>query len=138
MVTEARAGLRRARAIARQTRLDRAAEYVAAVYALRDTERQAALFEQQVLPSAQRVLDTARQSYTAGTGAYLELIEAQRTLLDVRLTLAEARAAREKNLVDLEALAGVDVETITASTTTTTTTTNPATQPATRAEVTRD
>ena len=136
MVTEARAGLRRARAIARQTRLDRAAEYVAAVYALRDTERQAALFEQQVLPSAQRVLDTARQSYTAGTGAYLELIEAQRTLLDVRLTLAEARAAREKNLVDLEALAGVDVETITASTTTTTT--NPATQPATRAEVTRD
>jgi outer membrane protein TolC len=128
MVKEARADLRRVDAIARQTRLDRAAEYVAAVYALRDTERQAALFERQVLPSAQRVLENVRQSYSAGTGGYLDLIEAQRTLLDVRLTIAEAKAAREKRLADLEVLAGVDIETIKASTS------QPSTEPATRAE----
>jgi outer membrane protein TolC len=128
MVKEARADLRRVDAMARQTRLDRAAEYVAAVYALRNTERQAALFEKQVLPSAQRVLENVRQSYSAGTGGYLDLIEAQRTLLDVRLTIAEAKAAREKHLADLEALAGVDIETIETSTT------QPTTQPATRAE----
>ena len=131
MVKEARADLRRVRAMARQTRLDRAAEYVAAVYALRNSERQAALFEKQVLPSAQRVLDSVRQSYSAGTGAYLELIEAQRTLLDVRLTVAEAKAAREKNLADLEALAGTDIETIAASTTQPVT--QPTTAPATQA-----
>jgi outer membrane protein TolC len=128
MVKEARADLRRVDAMARQTRLDRAAEYVAAVYALRNTERQAALFERQVLPSAQRVLENVRQSYSNGTGGYLDLIDAQRTLLDVRLTIAEAKAAREKHLADLEALAGVDIETIKTSTT------QPSTQPATRAE----
>ena len=117
MVTEARADLRRVQAMSRQTRLDRAAEYVAAVYALRNSERQAALFEQQILPAAQRVLENVRQAYTAGTGMYLDLIESQRTLLDVRLTIAEARAAREKSLADLEALAGADVETLTQSTT---------------------
>jgi len=128
MVKEARADLRRIQSMARQTRLDRAAEYVAAVYALRNSERQAALFEKQVLPNAQRVLDSVRQSYSAGTGEYLDLIEAQRTLLDVRLTIAEAKAAREKNLADLEALAGTDMETIIKSATTTQTTTASATQ----------
>jgi outer membrane protein TolC len=117
MVTESRADLRRVQAVARQTGLDRAAEYVAAVYALRNAERQAGLFEKQVLPAAQQVLESVRQSYTAGTGMYLDLIEAQRTLLDVRLTIVEAKAAREKSLADLEALAGVDIETLNTSTT---------------------
>ena len=115
MVKEARADLRRVQAMARQTRLDRAAEYVATLYTLRNSERQATLFEQQILPAARRVLDNARQSYAAGTGMYLDLIEAQRTLLDVQLTIIEARAAREKSLADLEALAGVDVETLVAT-----------------------
>jgi cobalt-zinc-cadmium efflux system outer membrane protein len=133
MISEARADLRRVQAMARQTRLDRAAEYVAALYALRNSERQAALLEGQVLPAAQRVLDSARQAYTAGTGTYLDLIESQRTLLDVRLALAEARASREQNLIDLEAIAGVDVETLattapTTRPTTTTTTTTAATE----------
>jgi outer membrane protein, heavy metal efflux system len=117
MVKEARSDFRRVQAMARQTRLDRSAEYVAAVYALRNSERQAALFEEQILPAAQRVLENVRQAYTAGTGMYLDLIEAQRTLLDVRLTIAEAKAAREKNLADLEALAGVDIETVSRATT---------------------
>ena len=133
MVKEARADLRRLQAMARQSRLDRAAEYVAAVYTLRNSERQAALFAKQVLPAAQRVLDSVRQSYSAGAGAYLDLIEAQRTLLDVRLTVAEAKATREKNLADLEALAGTDIETITAKTST-----QPTTAPATQAEATHD
>ena len=34
-----------------------------------------------------------------------------------RLTIAEAQAAREKSLADLEALAGADVETLARSTT---------------------
>ena len=117
MVKEARADLRRVQAMARQTRLDRSAEYVAAVYALRNSERQAALFEQQILPAAQRVLENVRQAYTAGIAMYLDLIEAQRTLLEVRLTITESKAAREKSLADLEALAGADVETFGRSTT---------------------
>jgi outer membrane protein, heavy metal efflux system len=92
------------------------------VYALRNSERQAALFEKQIVPTAQRVLENVRQAYTAGTGGYLDLVEAQRTLLDVRLTVAEAKMAREKSLADLEALAGIDIETLKSATTQPTTT----------------
>jgi outer membrane protein TolC len=112
MVTEARADLARMQAMQRQTKADRAAQYVAALYAMRNAERQVSLFEKQILPATNQVLDNARQAYTAGTGMYLDLIDSQRTLLDVRLTIAEARAAREKSLADLEALAGVDFETL--------------------------
>lgn len=129
MIDEARADLRRSEAMARQTGLDRAAEYVATLYALRNSERQATLFQDRVLPAAERVLVGVRQSYTSGGSGYLDLIEAQRTLLEVRLTVVEARAAREKHLADLEALAGVDVETL-AQRTTTQPTTNSTTQPA--------
>jgi outer membrane protein TolC len=130
MVKEARADLRRVQAMARQTRLDRNAEYVASLYAMRNAERQARVFEEFIIPSARRVFDSARQSYSAGTGAYLDLIEAQRTLLGVQLALAEAKAAREKSLADLEALAGVDVETL-APRGPTTTTATPGTRPTT-------
>lgn len=121
MVDEARADLQAAQAMYRQMRFDRAAQVVAALYALRNSERQAALFEQQIIPAAQRIADNVRDGYARGTGSYLDLIDTQRTLLDVRLIAAEARIAREKTLADLEALLGVDVETLAA----------PATQPAT-------
>jgi outer membrane protein TolC len=112
MVDEARANLRAVQAMQRQTRFDRSAQVVAALYAVRNSERQARLFEQGVIPASERIVDDVRQDYTGGTGSFIDLIDAQRTLLDVRLTAAEARAAREKSLADLEALLGVDVETL--------------------------
>lgn len=112
MVSEARADLRRVRAMYRQTKFDRAASVVAALYALRDSERKAELFEDQILPMTQRLLADARRAYSADTGSFLDLIDSQRTLLNVRLILIETRAAREKSLADLEALLGVDIETL--------------------------
>jgi cobalt-zinc-cadmium efflux system outer membrane protein len=112
MIKEARADLRRVEAMYRQSKLDRGAELIASLYALRNAERQAKLFLEQVQPAAERVLASARQSYAAGTSSYLDLVEAQRTLLEVRLMLAEARTTREKRLADLEALGGFDVETL--------------------------
>ena len=61
------------------------------------------------MPAAQRIVDNSRQGYAAGTSSFLELIEAQRTLLEVRVTAAEAWAAREKSLAELEALVGTEV-----------------------------
>lgn len=111
-IDESRAMLRASEAMLRQGRLDRAGSFVAALYVLRNSERQAVLFETTVLPSAQAAMDSTRQAYSTGTGTFIDLIDSQRTLLDVKLLIVEAHAEREKRLADLEALAGVDIETL--------------------------
>jgi outer membrane protein TolC len=128
MIRESRADLRRVEAQAAQQRSDRAAEFVATLVALRDAERRAALFENDILPLAQRTVDLGRQGYSSGNVTYTDVIESQRTLLDIRMLIAEARASREKMLADLERLAGADVETLPI----TQPTTRPASQPATK------
>src|SRR5256714_1667816 len=121
-IDESRAMLRSTQAMLRQTKSDRAASFVAALYAMRNAERQAAVFQDAILPRAQQTLASLRQSYAAGNASFTDLIDTQRTLLDVRLMIAEARMEREKRLAELEALAGVDIETLSA----------PATQPTTK------
>ncbi|HEX8521531.1 MAG TPA: TolC family protein [Tepidisphaeraceae bacterium] len=111
-IDETRAMLRASQAMLRQTRSDRAASFVAALYTLRNAERQADVYERLILPRAQQVLSSARQAYTTGSGSFMDLIESQRMVLDVRLMIVESRAEREKRLAELEALAGVDVETL--------------------------
>jgi outer membrane protein, heavy metal efflux system len=111
-VEEARAMLRASEALARQSRSDRAAGFVAALVALRNSERQSALFERSILPAAEQMLASARPAYAAGSASLLDLLDAQRALLEVRSTLAEARIEREKRLAELEELAGLDVETL--------------------------
>ena len=109
MIKEARADLRRMQAMYRQAKFDRAARVVAALYSIRNSERQADLFERSIVPAAERIVDNTRQAYAAGTGSFLDLVEAQRTLLEVRLTAAEARAAREKGVAELESLIGNEI-----------------------------
>ncbi len=112
MVAESREDLKRVQATAAQLKADRAGRFVVALLAMRDAERRGALFTEQIIPLAERTVELARRGYSAGTGSYLELIDAQRTLLDVRLMSAEARTMRERMLAELEALAGMDVETL--------------------------
>jgi outer membrane protein TolC len=112
MIAEARANLKRADAQLRQARFDRSGEFVATLYMLRNSERQACLFTERVLPRVLQVMEATKRAYSTGGASYLDLIDSQRTLLEVRLMIVEAAAQREKSLVDLEALAGVDMETI--------------------------
>ena len=112
MIDEARSMLRESQAMLRQTQSDRAASFVAALVALRNAERQQKVFEETILPRAEQTFTSSRQAYTTGTGTFIELIDAQRTLLDVRLLIIEAKAQREKRLAELEELAGVDIETL--------------------------
>jgi len=118
MVAESRSDLRRVQAALAQSKTDRSVRFVVALLAMRDAERRAATFENDVLPLATRTVELSRQGYASGTLGYLELIDAQRTLLDTRLMLAEARTASEKRLAELEELAGVDAETIPTGTAT--------------------
>jgi cobalt-zinc-cadmium efflux system outer membrane protein len=114
MIEESRAELGAAEATYRQKRQDTAAALVAALVTLRNSERQSALFKKDVIPLVERVVDSVRRGYVAGGGTYLDLIDAQRTLLDARLMLAESLVAREKALTEIEVLAGFDLEAIAA------------------------
>jgi outer membrane protein TolC len=124
MVREAEENLQAVEAMRRQARWDHSAEVVATLHALRNSERQAALFDAMILPAAQRIVDNIREGYSRGSASFIDLVEAQRTLLDARLTAAEARAAREMRLAELESMIGVDAEVLAAATT------QPATAPA--------
>lgn len=115
-IKQARAELRQMQAMYRQRRLDRAASFVAALYALRNSDRQVVVFEKQVLPRAEQAVRIARESYATGGTSFTDVIDIQRTLLDVRLMIAEASASREKSLAELEALAGLDIETLATET----------------------
>lgn len=116
-IQEAEAMVRGAEAILRQARRERGATFVATLYALRNNERQLELFREVILPKAKQVMASSQKAYSGGTIGFAELIDSQRTLLEVRRVIAEAQIAREKRLAELEALAGVDVETLATSTT---------------------
>ena len=128
-IEEAEAMVRGAEAALRQTRRERGATFVATLYALRNNERQITLLREVIYPKAKQVLTSSYQAYSGGTIGFAELIDSQRTLLEVRRVLVEAQIAREQRLAELETLAGVDVETLAVPTTAPTTA--PATMPAT-------
>jgi hypothetical protein len=111
-IAEARTMLQRGEAMTRQTKTERASEFVAALSSLRDAERQAAYLEKEVLPLVELRVANARQSYTAAGAPLADLIEGELAALELRALIAEQRVRREKKLAELEVLAGADVETL--------------------------
>lgn len=115
-IREADAMLKASDAMLRQSKRDKAGVFVATLVLLRDAERQAGLFERTVVPTTEQIVTTVLQRYSAGSASYLDLLDAQRTLLESRLVVARARAMRESRLAELEALMGADIEMLTTST----------------------
>jgi hypothetical protein len=85
-------------AIAAERSLDLAASFVINLATLRNDDRQSALFEEVIIPRATQLVEVAQTSYASGRSGYLELIQAQRTLLEARLSLAPLRVEREEAL----------------------------------------
>lgn len=116
-VGEAEAMARSTEATLRQTTQDRAASFVANLYIMRNAERQMELYLKRVVPAAHQLVDSSRSAYAAGTVGFADLIDSERTLISVRRLLAQVRIEREKRLAEIEALAGVDIETLDRTTT---------------------
>jgi outer membrane protein, heavy metal efflux system len=112
MIADAQAMERAAEAMSRQTRQDRAASFVANLYLMRNAERQTELYRARVVPAVQQLLSNSQQAYAAGAVTFADLIDSERTYVAIRAMVAEAQVEREKRLAELEALAGVDIETL--------------------------
>lgn len=70
-------------------------------YDYRESTRVLALLQSSLLPKARQSLEVARSGYSTGTTDFIDLIDAQRTLLDFRLAEIEARVKRELALAEL-------------------------------------
>jgi cobalt-zinc-cadmium efflux system outer membrane protein len=93
-----------ARLTAEETQL--AAELALMLYARREAVRNAALLSEKLMPKARQSLDVARASYAAARVGFLDVIDAQRSLLEFELAYIEARAQGELALASLSLAIG--------------------------------
>jgi outer membrane protein TolC len=76
----------------RGRRLALGAELEDALFGLRDAQRRQVLYRDDILPKARETLESTTASYRSGRAAMIDLIDAQRTLLEFDLALERARA----------------------------------------------
>jgi cobalt-zinc-cadmium efflux system outer membrane protein len=85
-----------------------AAELVSMLYTYREGTRNHGLLRDRLIPMARRSLEAARAGYVNGRSQFLDVIEAQRSLLEFELALIDAAAQRELALAGLSlTIAGV-------------------------------
>lgn len=88
--------------------IDLAVSFAEKAFTYRETGRNLALIETQLLPQARQALETVRAGYRVGTMAFSSLTDAKLAILDLQLEAAGLRADREIALADLSLMvAGV-------------------------------
>ena len=107
-IEEARAGLRAAQAELRARRNEVGAELVLQLFVARDSERQLAVYREDLLPRARDILRAIESSYATGGMSFLELLDAQRSLLEFEQMAVELEATRGMAIAELEALCALD------------------------------
>jgi len=81
--------------------IDLAVSFAEKSFAYRETSRNLALIEDELLPQARQSLETIQADYLADTMDFSSLTDAERTLLDLQFEAADVRTAREIALADL-------------------------------------
>jgi outer membrane protein TolC len=88
--------------------IDLAVNFAEKSFAYRETSRNVALIENQLLPQARQSLETVRAGYRTGTMDFSAMTDAERQLLDLQLEAVQARTDRELALAELSLMvAGV-------------------------------
>lgn len=77
-----------------------------ALYKFRDAQRRIDLYQNGLIPKARQALQVSLQDFEAGLGGYLEVIEAQRMLLEFELAYERAEADKAQRLAEVEGLVG--------------------------------
>ena len=81
-------------------------ELAMAVFQFREASRRVELYRNELIPAAERALESERQDYAAGKSSVAAAIEAQRMVLEFRLLAARAEADREIALADVGCCVG--------------------------------
>ena len=70
-------------------------------FAWREADRNVHLYNDNLLPKAKALLESALAGYTGGVSGFLDLLEAERTLLDYHVNQAMAVGQRELVLAEM-------------------------------------
>jgi len=97
--SRARLGAARARLTAEE--LDLAVRFAEAAFVWREADRNAALYGDRLLPKAKAALNSARAGYVTGASTFLDLLEAEKTLLDIHVGHVAAQGQRETVLAEM-------------------------------------
>ncbi|HQL10066.1 MAG TPA: TolC family protein, partial [Lentisphaeria bacterium] len=81
-----------------------AVEFADKSFMYREATRNLKLLADSLLPKARQALEVARSSYSAGKVEFINLQEAQRSLLEFELAAVDARTRRELVLAELSLL----------------------------------
>jgi len=77
-----------------------------ALFGFRDAQRKIDLYGDSLLPKARQSLEVTQKAYSTEKAGFLDLIEAQRTLLRFRLARQRALADRAERLAEIEEIIG--------------------------------
>lgn len=81
-----------------------AVEFAEKTFMFRESSRTLELLTQRLLPKARQSLEVAQSGYVSGKVDFLNLLDAERTLLQFQLSEVEARVQRELALAELSLL----------------------------------
>ncbi len=105
-VREAAAKWRTAQGALEEKKNDLLARVSLVLYKYRDAERKIDLYKNGLLPKAEHSLHVTLQDFETGLGSYLDVIDAQRILLEFELAYERAEADKAQRLAELERLIG--------------------------------
>ena len=107
-VAQAKANELAAKSRLKLAQIDLAVSFAEKLFSYRETSRNLALIEDNLIPQANQTREIVRAAYRTSTMDFSSLTDAERILLELKLNAAEVRTAREIALADLSLMvAGV-------------------------------
>jgi outer membrane protein TolC len=103
-IAGAQAGKRAAEARLSVEEIALAVQFAEKTFMFRESSRTLELLTQRLLPKARQSLEVAQSGYVSGKVDFLNLLDAERTLLEFQLSEVEARVQRELALAELSLL----------------------------------
>ena len=103
-ITGAQSGKRAAEARLSAEQIMLAVEFAEKSFMFREASRNLTLLQERLLPKARQSLEVAQSGYVSGKVDFLNLLDAERTLLAFQLSEVEARVQRELALAELSLL----------------------------------
>ncbi|MCG3179520.1 MAG: Cobalt-zinc-cadmium resistance protein CzcC [Phycisphaerae bacterium] len=118
-IKESRYNAAKGREEQRATKARVLAEIADAYQTMASAHARSSILGREVVPEAQKAFDAASAGYNEGKFAYLDVLDAQRTVFDARVQHLEALADYLSAVADIEGLVGQRVESATVTNATT-------------------